>query len=56
MMQLDGSTFIDDNLPNMEHDTNSNDKEDLSSNDDTDSKYEEEFSSNNDANSIDDMC
>jgi hypothetical protein len=49
-MQLDGNMFIDDSLNNEEHDTNANDREEISSKDDTDSEHEEEFSSNNDTN------
>jgi hypothetical protein len=32
-MQLDGNMFIDDSLNNEEHDTNANDKEEISSKD-----------------------
>jgi hypothetical protein len=55
-VQLDESMFIDDSLYNEEHDTNSDDEEELSSNDNTYSEHEEEFSSNSHTNSYDDIC
>jgi hypothetical protein len=55
-VELDENMFIDDNLYNEEHDTNSDDEEELSSNENTDSDHEEEFSSDTDTNSNDDMC
>jgi hypothetical protein len=61
-MLLDGTMFIDDNPLIEEHDTNSDDEEELCRNCDTKSEYTENFeheqssSSNNDTNYDDDMC
>jgi len=54
-MQFDENTCIDDILYNEEHDTNSDDKEELS-NENTNFEQEEEFSGKTDTDSDDDMC
>lgn len=40
-MQLNGLEFINDNMLNEDHGTNSDDEEELSSHDDTDSEHEQ---------------
>lgn len=55
-MQLDGSMFTDKNLSNEEYDTNSDDEEELFSNNGIETEHELSFSSNNDMDSDDDMC
>jgi len=58
-VQLDGLEFINDNMLNEDHGTDSVDEEELSSHDDTDSEHEQSFSSNTDdtnSDSDDDMC
>jgi len=56
---IDGLEFINDNMLNEDHGTNSDDEKELSSHDDTDSEHEQSFSSNTDdtnSDSDDDMC
>jgi hypothetical protein len=58
-VQLDGLEFINDNMLNEDHGTNSDDDEEFSSHDDTDYEQEQSFSSNTDdtnSDSNDDMC
>ncbi|GLT62835.1 hypothetical protein SLA2020_354390 [Shorea laevis] len=60
-VELDASLFVNDNLPVEEHDTSSDDEEELCSNYDTDSEHsvesenEQPSSSENDTESDDDM-